>query len=57
MDRRDSHYRYKGHTSDDTKLLELRPRKRLPISSNIDRHDTEVKKLRLDILSPEDLAR
>ncbi|RGB27800.1 hypothetical protein C1646_798202 [Rhizophagus diaphanus] len=27
MDEADSHYRYKGHTSDDTKLLELRPHK------------------------------
>ncbi|CAB5198046.1 unnamed protein product, partial [Rhizophagus irregularis] len=49
------HYRYKGHTSDDTKHLELRPHKRPPIpSTNIDRHNSEVKKLRLDILSPED---
>ncbi|GBC26926.2 hypothetical protein GLOIN_2v1512290 [Rhizophagus irregularis DAOM 181602=DAOM 197198] len=53
MDDRESHYRYKGHTSDDAKQLELRPHKRLPIP-NTDRHITEVKKLRLDILSPED---
>ncbi|CAB5205707.1 unnamed protein product [Rhizophagus irregularis] len=55
MDDRDSHYRYKGHTSDDAKQLELRPHKRPPIPpTNIDRHNTEIKKLRLDILSPED---
>ncbi|GBC49775.2 hypothetical protein GLOIN_2v1805467 [Rhizophagus irregularis DAOM 181602=DAOM 197198] len=49
------HYRYKGHTSDDTKQLELRPHKRPPtLTINIDRHNTEVKKLRLDIPSPED---
>ncbi|PKB94067.1 hypothetical protein RhiirA5_439621 [Rhizophagus irregularis] len=36
------HYRYKGHTSDDTKHLELRPHKRPPIpSTNIDRHNSE----------------
>ncbi|PKC57193.1 hypothetical protein RhiirA1_428672 [Rhizophagus irregularis] len=55
MDDRDSHYRYKGHTSDDAKQLELRPHKRPLIPpTNIDRHNTEIKKLRLDILSPED---
>ncbi|CAB5159052.1 unnamed protein product [Rhizophagus irregularis] len=49
------HYRYKGHTSDNTKQLELRPHKRPPIPiTNTDRHNTEVKKLRLDIPSPED---
>ncbi|GBC34533.1 hypothetical protein GLOIN_2v1766746 [Rhizophagus irregularis DAOM 181602=DAOM 197198] len=49
------HYRYKGHTSEDTKLLELRPHKRLPnLSTNIDRHTVEIKKLRLDIMSPDD---
>ncbi|UZO24817.1 uncharacterized protein OCT59_017111 [Rhizophagus irregularis] len=49
------HYRYKGHISDDTKHLELRPHKRPPIpTTNTDRHNTEIKKLRLDIPSPED---
>ncbi|EXX50433.1 uncharacterized protein OCT59_007897 [Rhizophagus irregularis] len=49
------HYRYKGHTSDDTKQLELRPHKRPSnLTINIDRHNTEIKKLRLDIPSPED---
>ncbi|EXX76887.1 uncharacterized protein OCT59_015343 [Rhizophagus irregularis] len=50
------HYRYKGHTSDDTKQLELRPHKRPPIlSTNTDRHSIDIKKLRLDMTSPEDL--
>ncbi|PKK41868.1 hypothetical protein RhiirC2_804668, partial [Rhizophagus irregularis] len=55
MDERASHYRYKGHTSDDTKELELRPNKRPPISTtNTDRHVAYIKKVRLDTLSPED---
>ncbi|EXX74369.1 uncharacterized protein OCT59_025645 [Rhizophagus irregularis] len=48
-------YRYKGHTSDDTKQLELRPHKRPPIlPAYTDRHNIEIKKVRLDIMSPED---
>ncbi|CAB5216439.1 unnamed protein product [Rhizophagus irregularis] len=48
-------YRYKGHTSDDTKQLELRPHKRPPTSTtNTDRPVIHIKKLRLDTLSPED---
>ncbi|EXX71580.1 hypothetical protein RirG_077230 [Rhizophagus irregularis DAOM 197198w] len=56
MDDNAPHYRYKGHTSDDTKQLELRPHKRPPILiTDIDRSNTHVKKLRLDISqSPED---
>ncbi|PKC05526.1 hypothetical protein RhiirA5_485255 [Rhizophagus irregularis] len=55
MDDNASHYRYKGHTSNDMKQLELRPHKRPPISTtNMDRHVTHIKKTRLDTLSPED---
>ncbi|PKB97082.1 hypothetical protein RhiirA5_433751 [Rhizophagus irregularis] len=55
MNKRDYHYRYKGLTSDDTKQLELRLHKRSSIlTTDIDRHVTHIKKLRLDILSPED---
>ncbi|CAB5191214.1 unnamed protein product [Rhizophagus irregularis] len=51
----DSHYRYKGHTSDDAKQLEIRPHKRPPVSTiNADRHTTHIKKLKLDILSSAD---
>ncbi|PKK61138.1 hypothetical protein RhiirC2_856438 [Rhizophagus irregularis] len=43
-------YRYKGDTSDDTRLLELRPRKR-PTNTvtTLDRSSDSVKKLRLDL--------
>ncbi|CAB5196225.1 unnamed protein product [Rhizophagus irregularis] len=55
IDVRDSHYRYKGHTSEDTKRLELRPNKRPPAPpTNKDRPIIHIKKTRLDILSPED---
>ncbi|CAB5145118.1 unnamed protein product [Rhizophagus irregularis] len=55
MDDNAYHYRYKGHTSDDTKKLELRPHKRPPIPhTNTDRAVTYIKKARLDTLSPED---
>ncbi|GBC34399.2 hypothetical protein GLOIN_2v1846320 [Rhizophagus irregularis DAOM 181602=DAOM 197198] len=55
MDDNAYHYRYKGHTSDDTKKLELRPNKRPPaLPTNKDRPIIHIKKLRLDILSPED---
>ncbi|PKK58717.1 hypothetical protein RhiirC2_857648 [Rhizophagus irregularis] len=44
-----------GHTSDNTKQLELRPNKRPPISPiNADRHVAHIKKVRLDTLSLED---
>ncbi|POG80528.1 hypothetical protein GLOIN_2v1764372 [Rhizophagus irregularis DAOM 181602=DAOM 197198] len=55
MDDNAYHYRYKGHTSDDTKKLEFRPHKRPPTSStNTDRHVTHIKKLRSDTLPTED---
>ncbi|PKB94816.1 hypothetical protein RhiirA5_437987 [Rhizophagus irregularis] len=55
MDDNAYHYRYKGHTSDNTKQLELRPKKRSPVSpTNLDRPVTSIKKMRPDTLSPED---
>ncbi|PKY63288.1 hypothetical protein RhiirA4_433081 [Rhizophagus irregularis] len=54
-DDRDSHHRYKGHTSDDTKKLELRPNKRItPSSTGISRSHDHVKKARSDSLIKED---
>ncbi|PKK70164.1 hypothetical protein RhiirC2_747078 [Rhizophagus irregularis] len=50
------HYRYKGHTSDDTKELELRPRK-CPDYMSLDnnRQIGSVKKFRSDILITNDV--
>ncbi|PKB98798.1 hypothetical protein RhiirA5_383659 [Rhizophagus irregularis] len=51
----ESHYRYKGHTSDEAKQLEIRPHKRPPVlSTNADRRITDIKKLKPDTTSPED---
>ncbi|CAB4438313.1 unnamed protein product [Rhizophagus irregularis] len=50
-----SHYRYKGHTSDDTKELEFRPNKRnTPPSTGISRSHDHIKKARSASLIKED---
>ncbi|PKY55996.1 hypothetical protein RhiirA4_506162 [Rhizophagus irregularis] len=55
MDDNESHYHYKGHTSDDTKKLELRPNKRtVPSSTGTSRSHDHIKKIRSDSLIKED---
>ncbi|PKY55455.1 hypothetical protein RhiirA4_474923 [Rhizophagus irregularis] len=55
MDDNASHYRYKGHTSDDTKELEFRPNKRItPSSTGISRSHDHIKKARSALLIKED---
>ncbi|CAB4427706.1 unnamed protein product [Rhizophagus irregularis] len=57
MDDNESHYHYKGHTSDDTKKLELRPNKRtVPSSTGTSRSHDHIKKIRSDSLIKEDYA-